>query len=90
RGWPRTRCLANTARLGCRRGPLMDFSVDSETRQLIEQTRELGETEFRPAGIEADRRGGPIAVGDPFFDRCVARDGPVPASDVAPTARSEP
>jgi hypothetical protein len=65
----------------------MDFSVDSETRQLIEQTRELGETEFRPAGIEADRRGGPIAVGDPFFDRCIARgDG----RTVAPTARSEP
>ena len=51
----------------------MDFSVDSETRQLIEQTRELGENEFRPAGIEADRRGGPIPVGDPFFDRCIAR-----------------
>ncbi len=51
----------------------MDFSVDSETRQLIEQTRELGENEFRPAGIEADRRGGPIPVGDLFFDRCIAR-----------------
>jgi acyl-CoA dehydrogenase len=51
----------------------MDFSVNSETRKLIEQTRELGENEFRPAGIEADRRGGPIPVGDLFFDRCIAR-----------------
>ena len=51
----------------------MDFSIDAETRTLIEATRELGEKEFRPAGIEADRRGGPIPVGDPFFDRCIER-----------------
>ena len=39
----------------------MDFSIDAETRSLIEATRELGEKEYRPAGIEADRRGGPCA-----------------------------
>ena len=51
----------------------MEFAVDAETHKLIEETRELGEREFRPAGLEADRRGGPIAVGDPFFDRCIER-----------------
>lgn len=51
----------------------MDFSIDAETRALIEATRELGEKEYRPAGLEADRRGGPIPVGDPFFDRCIER-----------------
>ena len=38
----------------------MDFQVDSETRKLVEATRELGEKEFRPAGLEADRNGAPI------------------------------
>ena len=37
------------------------------------QARALGEQEYRPAGLEADRRGGPIPVGDAFFDRCLAR-----------------
>jgi acyl-CoA dehydrogenase len=51
----------------------MEFAVDARTRELVEQARELGEKEYRPAGLEADRRGGPIPVGDPFFDRCLAR-----------------
>jgi acyl-CoA dehydrogenase len=51
----------------------MEFRVDDETRKLIEATRELGEKEFRPAGLEADRNGAPIPVGDPFFDRCIER-----------------
>jgi acyl-CoA dehydrogenase len=51
----------------------MDFAVDAETRKRIEETRALGEREFRPAGLEADRRGSPIPVGDPFFDRCLER-----------------
>ena len=51
----------------------MDFSVDAETRKRIEETRALGEREFRPAGIEADRRGAPIPVEDPFFERCLER-----------------
>lgn len=51
----------------------MEFKVDADTRKLIERARELGEKEFRPAGLEADRRGSPIPVGDPFFDRCLER-----------------
>jgi acyl-CoA dehydrogenase len=51
----------------------VEFRVDSKTRLLVEATRELGAREFRPAGLEADRRGQPIAVDDPFFDRCLER-----------------
>ena len=51
----------------------MHFAVDRETQEWIESTRELGRDEFRPAGLEADRRGAPIPVGDPFFDRCIER-----------------
>jgi acyl-CoA dehydrogenase len=53
----------------------MEFAVDAETRRRIEETRALGEKEYRPAGLEADRRGAPIPVGDPFFDRCLERGG---------------
>jgi acyl-CoA dehydrogenase len=51
----------------------MEFAVDDGTRRLVEEARALGEQEYRPAGLEADRRGGPIPVGDAFFDRCLAR-----------------
>jgi len=51
----------------------VEFAVDARTRELVERARELGEREYRPAGLEADRRGSPIPVGDPFFDRCIAR-----------------
>ena len=51
----------------------MHFAVDRETQEWIDSTRELGRAEFRPAGIEADRRGAPIPVGDAFFDRCIER-----------------
>ncbi|MDP6978246.1 MAG: acyl-CoA dehydrogenase family protein [Myxococcota bacterium] len=51
----------------------MEFTVDPETRRAIEQARELGEKELRPAGLEADRRGAPIAPDDPFFARCIER-----------------
>ncbi len=51
----------------------MDFEIGERLRRRVEESRELGEKEFRPAGLEADRLGAPIPVGDPFFDRCVAR-----------------
>ena len=51
----------------------MEFRVDDGTRRHIEQARELGEKEYRPAGLEADRNGAPIPVGHPFFDRCIER-----------------
>jgi len=51
----------------------MEFRIDDATRERIEAARELGEREFRPAGLAADRAGAPIPVGDPFFDRSIAR-----------------
>ena len=51
----------------------MEFAIDATTRDRIEQARELGEREFRPVGLEADRNAAPIPVGHPFFDRCLAR-----------------
>ena len=52
---------------------MIDFSVDERTRRKIEETRELGMKEYRPAGIEADLAGAPLPVGHPFFDACIAR-----------------
>lgn len=51
----------------------MEFAVDRAVQRRIEEVREIGEKEFRPAGLEADRRGAPIPVGHPFFDRCLER-----------------
>lgn len=51
----------------------MEFRIDAATRALVEEARDLGAREYRPAGLAADRAGKPIAVGHPFFDRCLAR-----------------
>ena len=51
----------------------MDFSIDAETRRLLEEARELGAKELRPAGLEADRKGEPLPPEHPYFERCVAR-----------------
>ncbi len=51
----------------------MDFSIDRETLAAVEEAREWGEKEMRPVGLEADRAGAPIPVGDPYFDRCLER-----------------
>ena len=45
----------------------MEFAIDPATRRQLEEARELGEKEFRPAGLEADRNGAPIPVGHPFY-----------------------
>jgi acyl-CoA dehydrogenase len=52
---------------------VIEYAVDEKTRHRIEQTRELGEKEFRPVGLEADRAGAPIPVDHPFFARCIER-----------------
>ncbi len=52
---------------------MIEFRVDDETRARIEATRELGRSEFRPAGLEADRNGAPLPPDHPFFARCLAR-----------------
>ncbi|MAE94923.1 MAG: acyl-CoA dehydrogenase [Deltaproteobacteria bacterium] len=51
----------------------MDFSIDPETRKLLEEARELGRREVRPAGLEADRAGAPLPPDHPYFARFVAR-----------------
>ncbi len=51
----------------------MDLRVDDDTRARIEAARELGEREYRPAGLEADRNGAPLPVDHPFFARCIER-----------------
>ena len=51
----------------------MDFEIDADTREAIEQIRDLGRNEARPVGLEADRLGRPIPVDDPYFARLIAR-----------------
>lgn len=51
----------------------MDFAIDRETLEAVEQARAWGEKEIRPVGLEADRAGAPIPVGHGYFDRCLAR-----------------
>ena len=41
---------------------MIEYAVDARTRRRIEETRELGEKEFRPVGIEADRNGAAVQM----------------------------
>ncbi|MEN8180990.1 MAG: acyl-CoA dehydrogenase family protein [Myxococcota bacterium] len=45
----------------------MDFSFDPSTRDRIEHVRELGRSQVRPLGLEADRLGRPIPADHPFY-----------------------
>lgn len=49
----------------------MDFSVDAATAKRLEGARELGRTQVRPLGLEADRLGRPIPAEHPFFQHLV-------------------
>lgn len=51
----------------------MDFTIDAALRERLLAVRELGRSEVRPVGLEADRLGRPIPVDDPYFTRCIAR-----------------
>jgi acyl-CoA dehydrogenase len=51
----------------------MEYSIDRETFDAIEEARQWGEQAIRPVGLEADRAGEPIPVGHAYFDRCLAR-----------------
>jgi acyl-CoA dehydrogenase len=51
----------------------MEFSIDVDMQRRIAEARDLGEKEFRPVGLEADRNAAPLPVDHPFFDRCVER-----------------
>ena len=47
----------------------MDFSIDAATEKRLEGVRELGRTEVRPLGLEADRLGRPVPPDHPFYER---------------------
>jgi acyl-CoA dehydrogenase len=45
----------------------MDFSIDSATEKRLEAIRQLGRSQIRPLGLEADRLGRPTPPDHPFF-----------------------
>ena len=45
----------------------MDFSIDSATQERIGALRELGRSQVRPLGLEADRLGRPVPADHPFW-----------------------
>ena len=51
----------------------MDFEIDKAMRERLEEVAERGRVEARPVGLEADRLGRPIPVGDPYFEKLIAR-----------------
>jgi acyl-CoA dehydrogenase len=51
----------------------MQLSIDRNMQRRLEQARELGATEVRPVGLEADRLSRPIPVDHPYFQRCLQR-----------------
>jgi acyl-CoA dehydrogenase len=51
----------------------MELSIDRAMQRRLEQARELGASEVRPVGLEADRLSQPIPVGHPYFQRCLQR-----------------
>ena len=53
----------------------MDFAIDPALRERLEETRVFGREDVRPVGLEADRLGRPIPVGDPYFERVLERGG---------------
>jgi len=51
----------------------MDVTLSPELKTLIEDTREWGRSEARPAGLEADRAGAPLPVDHPYFQKYMDR-----------------
>ncbi|MBW2396704.1 MAG: acyl-CoA dehydrogenase family protein [Deltaproteobacteria bacterium] len=51
----------------------VDFGIDEPTRELLADARQIGRTEARPAGLEADRNGAPLPPDHGYFTRFVAR-----------------
>jgi acyl-CoA dehydrogenase len=45
----------------------MNFTIDDALRKRLAGLRELGRTQIRPLGIEADRAGKPVDPGHPFY-----------------------
>jgi acyl-CoA dehydrogenase len=46
----------------------MDFSIDAATEERLGHLRELGRSQVRPLGLEADRLGRPVPSDHPFFE----------------------
>jgi len=51
----------------------MDFEIDGATAEKLEEARDWGEREMRPAGLEADREGRPLPVDHAYFKKFLAR-----------------
>lgn len=49
----------------------MDFALDEDLRKRIEQLSQLGRSQIRPLGLEADRLGRPTPPDHPFFERLI-------------------
>lgn len=45
----------------------MNLSIDADLRRRLTGLRELGRTQIRPLGLEADRAGAPVAPDHPFY-----------------------
>jgi acyl-CoA dehydrogenase len=46
----------------------MDFSIDDATQERLTRLQELGRTQVRPLGLEADRLGRPVPADHPFYE----------------------
>src|ERR1019366_2129859 len=49
----------------------MELKLSSELRKLVEETREWGRNEVRPAGLEADRAAAPLPPEHPYFRKFI-------------------
>jgi acyl-CoA dehydrogenase len=49
----------------------MELKLSPQLRQLVEETREWGRNEVRPAGLEADRNAAPLPPDHPYFRKFV-------------------
>ncbi len=50
----------------------MEFELSPQLQALVEDARVWGETEARPAGLEADRAGAPLPPDHPYFKKFIA------------------
>jgi acyl-CoA dehydrogenase len=51
----------------------VELQISPQLRRLVEDEREWGRLEARPAGLEADRAGAPLRVDHPYFQKFVDR-----------------